>query len=82
MAGMEGVPMAGDDALTVLWQLESRLTDSATAMEKEAGTKQLSGPAAERLANRADGMKLARAYVWDAIRELHNGTETNGNGSS
>jgi hypothetical protein len=75
--------MASEDALDVLWQLETRLTDSATSMEKEAGTKTLSGPAAERLANRADGVKLARAYVWDAIRELHGANgQGNGNGSS
>ena len=60
-----------DDALTVLWKLETRLTDTATAMEKESGSKTLSGPAADKLVQKAEGVQLARSYVWDAIRELH-----------
>jgi hypothetical protein len=70
--------MAGDSALDVLWELETRLTDSAATLEKDAAAKTLSAPAAERLSNKADGLRLARAYVWDAIRELHH--ENNGNG--
>jgi hypothetical protein len=72
--------MAGDSALDVLWQLETRLTDSAATMEKDATAKSLSAPAAERLAHKADGLRLARAYVWDAIREIHHDTNGNGNG--
>ena len=71
--------MAGDSALDVLWQLETRLTDSAATMEKDATAKSLSAPAAERLAHKADGLRLARAYVWDAIREIHHDTNGNGN---
>ena len=72
--------MAGDTALDVLWELETRLTDSAATLEKDATAKTLSAPAAERLAHKADGLRLARAYVWDAIRELHHDSSTNGNG--
>jgi hypothetical protein len=72
--------MKSDSALDALWALEGRLTDSAGAMEKEAAQKSLSGPAAERLANRADGIKMARSFVWDAIREhTQNGSTPNGN---
>jgi len=68
-------------ALDVLWELETRLTDSAATMEKEAAAKTLSAPAAERLAHKADGLRIARAYVWDAIRELHHDGNGNGNGN-
>jgi hypothetical protein len=61
--------MATDTALDALWELEGRLTDSAGEMEQEATSKSLSAPAAEKLAHRAEGIKLARQYVWDAIRE-------------
>ena len=71
--------MKSDDTLECLWELEVRLTDSASAMEKEAGTKTLSAPAAERMAQRAEGLRLARSYVWDAIRDR---THTNGNGNA
>ena len=71
--------MKSDSALDALWELEGRLTDSAGAMEKEAAAKSLSGPAAEKLANKADGIKLARTYVWDAIRER---TKNGSNGSN
>jgi hypothetical protein len=64
--------MKSDSALDALWELEGRLTDSAGSMEKEATQKSLSGPAAERLANKADGIRLARTYVWDAIRDRTN----------
>jgi hypothetical protein len=43
-------------------------------MEKEATAKGLSAPAAEKLALKAEGLKLARTYVWDAIRERTNGS--------
>jgi hypothetical protein len=65
-------------ALDALWQLEGRLTDSAGSMEKEANSKGLSAPAAEKLALRAEGLKLARTYVWDAIRERTNGSNGSG----
>ena len=73
--------MKSDSALDALWELEARLTDSAGSMEKEATQKSLSGPAAERLANKADGIKMARTFVWDAIRErTKNGASSNGDG--
>ena len=64
--------MDSNTALEALWELEGRLTDSAGAMEKEATSKSLSTPAAEKLAARAEGIKLARSFVWDAIRERTN----------
>ena len=71
--------MKSDSALDALWALEGRLTDSAGSMEKEATQKSLSGPAAERLANKADGIRMARTFVWDAIRErTKNGSSPNG----
>jgi hypothetical protein len=71
--------MKSDSALDALWELEGRLTDSAGSMEKEATQKSLSGPAAERLANKADGIRMARTFVWDAIRErTKNGSGPNG----
>ncbi|HTL87452.1 MAG TPA: hypothetical protein VL856_19875 [Acidimicrobiia bacterium] len=71
--------MKSDSALDALWELEGRLTDSAGSMEKEAAQKSLSGPAAERLANKADGVRMARTLVWDAIRErTKNGSSSNG----
>jgi len=66
--------MDSNTALEALWQLEGRLTDSAGAMEREATSKTLSAPAAEKLTHRAEGLKLARSYVWDAIRERTTGT--------
>jgi hypothetical protein len=73
--------MAGDTALDVLWNLETRLTDSAATLEKDAAAKTLSAPAAERLSNKADGLRLARAYVWDAIRALHHEGNPSKNGT-
>jgi hypothetical protein len=61
--------MDSDTAMEALWQLERRLTESAGAMERDATSKSLSAPAAEKLANRAEGINLARTFVWDAIRE-------------
>ena len=72
--------MDSGTALEALWELEGRLTDSAGAMEQEATSKSLSGPAAEKLAHRAEGLKLARQFVWDAIRERTTG-RPNGNGT-
>ncbi len=61
--------MDSNTALEALWQLERRLTDTARAMEKEANSKTLSAPAAEKLTIRAEGLNMARSFVWDAIRE-------------
>ncbi len=55
----------------------SALRTSVTCWRAAAAIR--SAPAAERLSNKADGLRLARAYVWDAIRELHH-ENNNGNG--
>jgi hypothetical protein len=70
--------MKSDSSLDVLWELEVRLTETATAMERDATAKSISGPAAERLTQKAEGLRLARAYVWDAIRARRDGNGANG----
>jgi len=67
--------MKSDSSLDVLWELEVRLTETATAMERDATAKSISGPAAERLTQKAEGLRLARARTC-GTRSAPDATET------